>query len=777
MAFKHQAHKAVSEPHDRERIRSEQLAIAYRQARASILPLLFGAMIILYLFANTSAAGYAATWFGVVMGTLVWRLLVFRYTKNGSNDAKEHHFSVMMYVSALAWGSAALFIHQAASQPQQLFIIFMISGIAAVAAGTLASVLRVAVIFLSLLLLPLAIVLFGEGTPEFQVMGLFVVLFLVLMGGVARRIYENIRSTIETKLLHQKAKEALALSEEQFEAIFKEAPAGIFYYDMEGIVLESNEEMLQILRISREQMIGLDMKTLPDKSLEEALQAPAKGEKGYYEGPYTTMIRQHQLWVTLRTSPIYDAQRSIVGGVAIVTDISERVRVEEQMKHQAYHDVLTGLPNRILLKDRIEQALAHYHRSGNRIAVMFLDLDHFKSVNDSLGHQVGDALLIETAERLKSVCREEDTVARLGGDEFVILLSHLGKDPQKAAERAEAVAEKIHLALSVPFAVGESESLSSASSIGIAVISSEEHTADDLLKHADTAMYQAKKEGRGTTRFYLEQMEQWIKKRLFLENGLRSAVPNGELELNYQPVIDIATKKIIGAEALLRWNHPELGRVMPDEMITIAEESGLIVPIGEWVLRRACADFVRWRSSGRSGSLQLERIAINVSAVQFRQNDFVEKVIRIVAETGILPSMLELELTESMIIDKIDTVVEKMERLRKAGINLSMDDFGTGYSSLAYLKRLPFTTLKIDRSFIRDIMSDRDDAALVETILSMASIFKLDVIAEGVETIDQFKFLETHGCQYFQGYLCSRPVHAPTFEALLDTDVQHCSAP
>lgn len=521
-------------------------------------------------------------------------------------------------------------------------------------------------------------------------------------------------------------------------------------------------------------MIGLDLKKLTDHCLDNALKNPLNGEKGYYEGPYSSMIMKLELWVALRTSPIYNAKREIIGGIAIVADITERKLAEEKIKHQAYFDALTDIPNRVLLKDRIEQSLAHYRRHHQISAIMFLDLDHFKSVNDSMGHYVGDALLIETAGRLKSICREGDTVSRLGGDEFVILLSELGNDPHEAARHAESVAEKIHQILSLPFETVDGEVISTTSSIGIALMSSPEQSADDLLKFADTAMYQAKKEGRHTTRFYQEQMDQWIKKRLFLENGLRNAIKNGELELYYQPVIAIGQKKIVGAEALLRWNHPELGMVMPDEMIQIAEESGLIVTIGEWVLREACRQFVLWRSENLDQP-HIDRIAVNVSALQFQQNDFVEKVIRIVAESGIVPSMLELELTESTVIDKIDTVIEKMNRLRLAGINLSMDDFGTGYSSLAYLKRLPFTTLKIDRSFVRDIMSDKDDAALVETILSMASIFHFDVIAEGVETIEQFRFLEEHGCQYFQGYLCSKPVPVTQFEELLTHEIQNCT--
>ncbi|MBV5322146.1 MAG: EAL domain-containing protein [Sulfuricurvum sp.] len=678
-----------------------------------------------------------------------------------------------MITSALLWGWISFFIFQTANPLHQFFLIFLISGIASIASGTLASLFGLSIIFLTLLLTPLFIVMFFHGGFEFQMMGVLVITFFILLVSAARRIHTNIMSALISKIFHQKATQALELSEEHFQTIFKEAPAGIFYYNLDLVVIDSNTEMMQILRIDRDRMIGLDLNKLTDSCLDKALNLPFNGEKGYYEGTYTTMIQKLHLWITLRTSPMYGSNREIIGGVAIVTDITERVVAEEKVKHQAYYDYLTDIPNRVLLKDRIEQSLAHYRRHQSIIAVMFLDLDNFKSINDSLGHHIGDMILIETASRLSSICREGDTVSRLGGDEFVILLGELGDDPHIAATHAEIVAEKIHAVLSIPFEADQLEPITTSTSIGIALVGSEDQNADDLLKFADTAMYQAKKEGRNTTRFYQEQMDQWIKKRLFMENALRNAVKNNELELYYQPVIEIGTKKIIGAEALLRWNHPELGLVMPDDMISIAEESGLIVPIGEWVLREACTQFVRWRAD-RLGKSHIERIAVNVSAVQFRQSDFVDKVIRIVAESGIVPSMLELELTESMIIDKIDTVIEKMNRLRTAGIALSMDDFGTGYSSLAYLKRLPFTTLKIDRSFVRDIMLDKDDAALVETILSIASIFNLDVIAEGVETIEQFNFLENHGCAYFQGYLCSKPVQVPTFEELLSYDVQSC---
>ncbi|MDP3291204.1 MAG: EAL domain-containing protein [Sulfuricurvum sp.] len=763
---------------DKERIHAEQVAIAFKQAFASLFPLFFGASVLLFLFIKTPLFSQVALWFSIIIATLLWRFWLLRAYRRYSHDYNtktwERRFMYVMYTSAAVWGSSAFFLFQTSDQLHQFFLIFLLTGIASVASGTLASLLSMAIVFLLLLLVPMLMVMFLQGEFEFQMMGILVVAYFFLLASASKRIHANIMSALKSKILHQKAMEALDLSEEHFETIFKEAPTGIFYYDINLIVINSNIEMMKKLQIDKEQMIGLDLKKLPDTCLYEAMISATKGEKGYYEGPYVSMIKKVNLWITFQTSPMYNAQREIIGGVAIVTDITERIKAEEKIKHQAYFDALTDIPNRVLMKDRLEQSLSHYRRHGSLVAVMFLDLDHFKSVNDSLGHYVGDLLLIETAARLSRICREGDTVARLGGDEFVILLNDLGSDPLVAVTRAETVAEKIHEVFSTPFDVGAAETITTSSSIGIALVSSEVQSADDLLKFADTAMYQAKKEGRNTTRFYQDQMDQWIKKRLFLENALRSAIKNGELELYYQPVIEISTKKIVGAEALLRWNHPELGLVMPDEIIDIAEESGLIVSIGEWVLREACTQFVHWRSENLSQS-HIDRIAINVSAVQFRQSDFVDKVIRIVAESGIVPSMLELELTESTVIDKIDTVIDKMNRLRHAGINISMDDFGTGYSSLAYLKRLPFSTLKIDRSFVRDIMSDADDAALVETILSMASIFKFDVIAEGVETIEQFRFLENHGCQYFQGYLCSKPVQVSQFEELLTHDIQNCS--
>lgn len=678
-----------------------------------------------------------------------------------------------MVVSAVIWGSASVFLYPSGHPLYESFFIIIMAGMSAGGVGTLSSIRYASQTYSLILIVPLIVAIISQPNPLYFYLAFTVVVYLIVIWTVATRIYDSIASALKFGMLHEAALADLKLSEERFETIFKEAPAGIFYYDADFVVVETNDEMLKILHIDRDRMIGLDLKKLPDSCLDEALIAPTQGIKGYYEGPYTTMVNRIDLWITLQTTPVFDAERNVVGGVGIVADITERIASEEKMKHQAYYDALTNIPNRFLLRDRIEQSLAHYRRHKTCIAVLFLDLDHFKSINDSLGHHIGDALLIETATRLKTVCRQEDTVARLGGDEFVVLLTELGSEQHLAATKAETVAEKIHQVLSEPFFLQNNIPLTISSSIGVAIIGDEAETADDLLKFADTAMYEAKKEGRNTTRFYQEQMDQWIKKRLMMENALRNAIKNRELQLYYQPVIEIGSKKIIGAEALVRWHHPDMGMVMPDEMISIAEESKLILPIGEWIMEEACRQFVEWKKSHPLGA-QLNRIAVNVSAIQFRQNDFVEKVVGIVNRTGIEPSMLEIELTESIIIDRFETIVTTMEALKEFGISISMDDFGTGYSSLAYLKRLPFSTLKIDRSFVRDVMQDKDDAALIETIVSMASAFKLDVIAEGVETRDQLTFLEKLGCRFFQGYLCSPPLPPVEYGEFLFQNVNSC---
>ena len=435
----------------------------------------------------------------------------------------------------------------------------------------------------------------------------------------------------------------------------------------------------------------------------------------------------------------------------------ERKHYQQQIEHQANYDALTGLPNRSLLYDRLKQAV-YAQRMVRAVAVVFIDLDHFKFVNDSLGHSTGDKLLKDMGERLRLVLRDGDTVARLGGDEFVLILNDQTRD-----DVIFRAMQRINAKLSEPFVIDGKE-LYVTCSAGISLYPQDGTDVETLLKNADAAMYRAKEHGRNNFQFYTAEMNSKVNERLALENSLRRALERKEFVLHYQSKVDLKTGAIVGAEALLRWNHPERGLMLPDLFVPLAEETGLIVPIGEWVLREACTQNQAWRSEG----LPPITVSVNVSARQFRQHILVDAVSRILAETGLDPLYLEMELTESMIMHNADAVIAILRQLTALGVQLSVDDFGTGYSSLSYLKNLPIDTLKIDQSFVRDIVAGTPDhRVLARAIISIGHSLDLKVVAEGVETEAQLEYLTRHGCDEVQGYYFSRPVPPEAFRKLL----------
>ena len=456
---------------------------------------------------------------------------------------------------------------------------------------------------------------------------------------------------------------------------------------------------------------------------------------------------------------------------SIVHDVTERRQLEAQMHDLAFYDPLTKLPNRRLLIDRLGKALVSCIRHRRHGALMFLDLDHFKMLNDLHGHDTGDQLLLEVASRILSCIREQDSAARFGGDEFVVMLEGLSENLNDAVMQADGVAEKIRNALAQPYLLKRGDETIShhcSSSIGVTVFCSSDINLEQLLKWTDMAMYHAKDAGRNVIRFFDPDMQTTIETRAALEADLHTALDQRQFRLYYQVQVDSGGASR-GAEVLLRWYHPQRGLVSPAQFIPLAEDTGLIVPIGEWVLDTVCAQIAQWSDQPLFCDLV---IAVNVSAKQFRQSDFVSQVQKYVLQHRIRPALLKLELTESLVLDNIDDTIAKMRALKEFGVSFSMDDFGTGYSSLSYLKRLPLDQIKIDQSFVRDITTDRTDLVMVKTIVNLGENFEMDVIAEGVESDAQLQLLKQSGCNNFQGYLFSKPVPIDQFEALLTNEIK-----
>ncbi|MDT8451783.1 MAG: EAL domain-containing protein [Gammaproteobacteria bacterium] len=541
--------------------------------------------------------------------------------------------------------------------------------------------------------------------------------------------------------------------------------AGILITDKRGCIIRVNPAIEKMTGYSADELVGQNPSIFQsgrqDKQFYKEMWK-AISASGIWQGELWNRRKDgehYAEWLTI--TAIKNERGEVSHYVATSQDITKRKEAEDHVEYLAYHDDLTGLANRRLLLDRLQKSIASCLRHNRTGALLLLDLDRFKDLNDSLGHPVGDELLRQVAQRLLDMVRIEDTVARLGGDEFVVLISDLGEEESLVGFEMQKLSEKILSNLAEPYDLSGNNCYISAS-IGITLYPEQPGGINDVLKHADSALYSAKERGRNRVSFYEPSMQAEVDQRLSITEGLREALKNNEFILHYQPQLDL-NNKLVGAEALVRWHHPVQGMISPAYFISVAEESGLIIDVGNWILREAARQIGVWHKSDMCENEML-RLAINVSPQQFYQESFVEHVLDILQQEEVMPGCIELEITESLLMHNRDDVIAKINLLRANDIRVSIDDFGTGYSSLAYLKQLPLDKLKIDQSFVRDIVEDSNDAKIVETIISMASHMGLDVIAEGVETKEQLAFLIEKGCQHFQGYYFSRPLASDDFE-------------
>jgi diguanylate cyclase (GGDEF)-like protein/PAS domain S-box-containing protein len=542
-----------------------------------------------------------------------------------------------------------------------------------------------------------------------------------------------------------------------------ESLAGMVVTDAYGTILRVNRAFSEISGYSEEEVIGSNPRILKSSRHNADFYLDmwqSIKHNGGWQGEIWDRRKngeEYPKWLTI--SAVKGSNGAITNYVGAHFDISERKQAEERINQLAYFDQLTGLPNRTLLFDRLKQAMTASGRSGNYGALLFIDLDNFKTLNDTHGHDMGDILLQQVAQRLTACVRAEDTVARLGGDEFVVMMVSLNVEEKTAATQTEILGEKILEALNHPYHIREITHHCTPS-IGVNLFKGHQAELETVIKQADIAMYKSKDAGRNTIRFFNPVMEALVMERASLEKDLRQAILKRQFVLHYQP--QVAGGKLIGSEALLRWQHPQRGMVSPASFIPLAEETHLILALGHWVLETACKQLVFWAATPEMSHLT---VAVNVSALQFHDPGFVDQVLAVLNKTGANPHKLKLELTESMLVTNIDEIIEKMYALKSKGVGFSLDDFGTGYSSLAYLKRMPLDQLKIDQSFVRDVLIDPNDAIIAKTVIALANSLGFDVIAEGVETVEQRDFLAHSGCHAFQGYYFSRPLPLESFDA------------
>lgn len=789
------ARSRVSEESGRE-ILVQQVALLFRQLPTAIAAAMLVALVVVGVMWGVADHTLLLVWFSAVGIVSLYRILLWRrFGREAPGTAAINpwlgNFLAGTLLSGIVWGAAGVML-VGDGLVYQFFFGMLLIGLSAGAVSTLSSHRHAYSLFLLPALMPYALHMASFMDPVRVALASLALFYMALMLGISGRIHSTIQDSLrlrfrnlglvgslsatkenleEANLALQReiaqrrgAQEILLKSEQKLRLHVQQAPLAFIEWDLLFRVVEWNPAAERIFGYSREEARGRHAASLI--AGEHSCEAVAQLWKQLLvdrRGAQVTVENRTRDGRTIVCewfyTPLTDPQGKVSSVITLAQDVTASRQAQERLNYLAYHDELTGLPNRALFSDRLSQAMIEARRQGRCVAVLLLDIDNFKLVNDTMGHDAGNALLRDIGKRLSNCVRDGDSVARFGGDEFGLVLADMA-DPRDAMK----VAQKIFDALAQAFSL-ESREFFIAASIGITIYPNDSDELDGLMKNADSAMYHAKARGRNNFQFYSADLTARARSRLAMETNLRHALERNEFRLHFQPKFSLATGAISGAEALVRWHSAELGMVQPNQFISVAEESGLILPIGEWVLRSACEQMQRWRAAG----LPAITLAVNISSKQFGNGRLVDMVSGVLVSSSFDPALLEIEITESLLMDGSAAVIAELTRLKELGISISVDDFGTGYSSLSYLKRFPVDTIKIDRSFVSGLPDDQDDAAIVRAIIAMSNSLRMRVIAEGVETRAQMQFLSVEGCQEIQGYYCGRPVDADLFADLLRT--------
>ncbi|MCW8826519.1 MAG: EAL domain-containing protein [Gammaproteobacteria bacterium] len=781
-------------------IQSGQIKLVYENAVPSAIGIISIAVIVLYSFIGVVDHLYLGGWAAGMITIAILRL----FLKKGFNASEQacadetpiwaRKFTINTTIAGIGWGILCLIAFTINEPAYQTAIVLIIMGVMGASVPILSAHLPafVSSSFPSAVILPLFI--YTQLSDTAQLLSSAIVLFVTLVYFISIKTNSNLKRTfalqfensilvnslndeieerkeIQAQLEHNK-KYLEHLVDERTEEIHTLSQA-VEQSPVSVVITDSNAKV-EYINSTFEKVTGYSLSEIEGKSLSllQSGETPKEIHQELWDALNSGAAWQGELlnrrkngehfWVNAHIAPVFDRSGLVSHYLGVEEDITLRKEQEEQILHQAHFDSLTQLPNRFLALDRLEQLLIDSKRNRQQVAILFLDLDDFKKVNDTMGHNMGDMLLIEASKRLRGAVRSGDTVGRLGGDEFIVLLGGL-YDPVDA----QPIAENLLNCLRNPFKLNERE-LTLTTSIGIAVYPNDGEDSSELLRNADSAMYHSKELGRNTYSYFTEAMNTEVSRRLLLEEQMHGALERGEFRLCYQPQIDISKGNIVGVEALLRWNNPVLGEVSPDEFISVAEQTGLIIPIGQFVLNEALSTAVQWGGKDKPKF----NIAINLSPIQFRDPQLVSVINDALLNSGIINGSLELEITEGVLMSGRSDVDDSLSALSGSGITISMDDFGTGYSSLSYLRRYPFNILKIDRSFVNDIDDNSAGLELIIATIAMAHGLGLKVVAEGVETKSQLKILAEQGCDFAQGYLFSRPVSANEITGMLENNSQ-----